>query len=243
MHHIPNQRRRPTSRHDLDGDVSRAVAVRGDQADVVIDDEVRRHEVHEPGLGDRGDRVREKTRRRLGLTGDLMPVSPLGVHEYVTRVRERRHPAPVLEVGVPTDVVRVHMRAQDDIHVRGGDTGSCQAIEEVGCQLVEGRDPAAPVLPVADAGVDQDQLLRRPDHDRVDALEEVAVRVLVVRLHPLGAGLCRLAFDALEHPADRGGEGQFLDVADLDGAVWVQVEEVGHRSPPSAPDATPRARS
>ena len=62
------------------------------------------------GIGD------PRTRRRIGIVA-LGPVVKLAVGEDVARLREGRHPPPVLEPCVPADMVGVQMRAHDEIDI------------------------------------------------------------------------------------------------------------------------------
>jgi hypothetical protein len=111
------------------------------------------------------------------------PVFPLRAREEVARGGEGRHPSTVLSARVPADVVHVQVGADHEVlalrrhpRPRAGRRGSpCAACE---------REPAAAVLVVADAGVDEGRVVRRADYEGVHALQEAATLVEETGLEP-----------------------------------------------------------
>ncbi len=120
------------------------------------------------GIGD------PRTGRRIVLVS-LGPVFQLAVGEDVARLGEGRHPAAVLEPRVPADVVDVQVRAHDEIDVVDADAGGRQALlEAVGLHHVPERARRARLV-VADAGVDQDVVVRRLHQVALDAEHELVL--------------------------------------------------------------------
>ena len=80
-------------------------------------------------------------RLRLGLDGvgeDLLlflvpltlPVRQFGPADQVTGLGEGRNPFAVLEHGVPTDMIRMKMRAQYDMETLTGEAGALKILEK-----------------------------------------------------------------------------------------------------------------
>ena len=112
--------------------------------------------------------VTHGTGRRIVLLA-LGPELELAVGEYVARLGEGRHPAAVLEPRVPADVVGVQVRAHDEIDVADAEARRGQALlVTVGLHHVPER-ARRPRLVVADAGVDQDVVVRRLHEVALDA--------------------------------------------------------------------------
>ena len=148
-------------------------------------------------IGDPGDS------RRIVLLA-LGPVGKLAIGEDVACLGEGRHPAAVVEPRVPADVVGVQMRAHDEIDVADAQARGRQVLlEAIGFHHVPER-PRRPRLVVADAGVDQDVVVRRLHQVALDAQHELVVCVEEFRLQPgavlveqlLGQG--REKFECLE---------------------------------------------
>ena len=173
-------------------------------------------------VGDPGDR------RRIVLLA-LGPVSELPVGEDVARLGERRHPAAVLESRVPADVVGVQMRAHDEIDVAEAQAGGRQVLlEAIGLHHVP-EGTRRPRLVVADAGIDQDVVVRRLHQVALDAQHELVGSVEKPRLQPSAV--------LLEKLLRQGGE-EFQHVEErallLDDAVDCEVAQLdlrGHGIP------------
>ena len=87
--------------------------------------------------------------------------------EQVPGVGECRHESAILQLGVPADVVGVQVGAQHVVDLIGNHARRGQARRVVAAHPVPRRDDAA-VAVVADAGVHQDGVMRRADHERVN---------------------------------------------------------------------------
>ena len=77
--------------------------------------------VHEPVVHPPALRVR--------VAGPVVEV--VGGRDQVPGVREGRAPLPLIAHGVAADVITVHVRVDDEVHVLGADAGQCQPAEEV----------------------------------------------------------------------------------------------------------------
>ena len=114
-------------------------------------------------------------RRVLAGPVRALPVLELPARHDVARVGKGRHPAPVLETGIPAHVVPVQMRAHDVIDFLGLHPGAGEIGEEGRTQPVELR-PRRALLVVAEAGIDQDGVAAGPDDERVEAEDQLAGR-------------------------------------------------------------------
>ena len=204
---------------EVDGDRARRVA------GIVLDGEQRvglvvavdHHRL--AGLDDRQHRIVE--RAAVGLLALrlvlALPVRVLAPGEQVLRVGEGRHPAAVLELGVPADVIDMQMRAHHEVDRFGLAAAGVQALEERRVELVPAR--IVPVLVIAEAGVDQDRVpagLDDPGMDRAD--QPVAARLDMVGHHPALLGVEGFLVEPGEHAC--GLEARAADLLDLlDGGV------------------------
>ena len=82
---------------------------------------------------------------------------------------------PVFEPCVPADVVPVQMRAHDIVDLFGPDPGGREIGDVGGTQPVE-LWPGRALLVVAEAGIDQDRVVRGLDHKTVKAEHELTGR-------------------------------------------------------------------
>ena len=112
------------------------------------------------------------------------PVVQLAPREHVPRSREGRDPAPVRPPGVPADVVDMEVGAHHvvDVAHRKAAGGEARLVAVAGHHVPKGSP--WPRLVVADAGIDQDIVARRPHEIALDAEHEPAGGVEVGRLEP-----------------------------------------------------------
>ena len=153
--------------------VGRVARGRG-QADMVVERVVAGDELGPVGLDDRQHAVGDLVERRL-----LMDLAPVGVflfREQVARLREGRDPAAVLQPRVPPDMVAVQMRAHHEVDVLDPEPGRLERLHPVGVVLLVPGRPQREVLVVADAGIDQDVVVRRLDDIGLEAQHDIAGR-------------------------------------------------------------------
>ena len=124
----------------------------------------RQHRVGDPGMA-----------RRIGLLL-LGPVRQLAVGEQVLGLREGRHPAAVVEPGVPADMIDVQVRAHDVVDVVHAEPGGGEVLLVAVARHHVPDRPGRTRLVVADAGVDQDVVMRRAHDVALDAQDELAGR-------------------------------------------------------------------
>ena len=159
---------------ELDRIVVRRMAGRRDQPDMVVQRDVGPHHLRLAGGDDRQHAVLEDLVRRLGVLG--LPVGVFLLAEDVFGLGEGRHPAAILQPGVPAHVVHMHVGAHDVVDVVHRGAGRRQVpLPGVG-RLHVPEGPGRPRLVVADAGIDQDGVVRRADQVGLDAEPQLARR-------------------------------------------------------------------
>ena len=143
------------------------------------------------GRDDRQHGVGDPRHARRIVLLPLRPVRELAVGHDVFRLGKGRHPAAVLEPGVPADMIAVQMRAHHIVDVVDSEARSAKPLlEAVAVHHVPER-PRRPRLVIADAGIDQDVVVRRLDHEALDAEHQIAIRRIdEFRLQP-GRGFRR----------------------------------------------------
>jgi hypothetical protein len=169
------------------------------------------------GLDDRQHRIVERAVVHLAfaLRAALgFPVRVLTLAEQVLGVGKRRHPAAVLELGVPADMVDMQVRAHHEIDGLGRAAAGAQPVEERRVELV----PAGivPLLVVAEAGVDQDGVaagLHDPGMDRPD--KTIRACLNMGRHHPVLLRVEGLLVEFGKHAVGtKARRAQFLDLFD-----------------------------
>ena len=94
--------------------------------------------------------------------------------EDVFRLGEGRHPAAILQPGVPPDMIDMQMRAHHVVDLFHRNAGGGEVLlPDIGGFLVP-EGPRRAVLVVADAGIDQDVMVRRLDQIALDAEPQLA---------------------------------------------------------------------
>ena len=111
-------------------------------------------------------------------------VSKLGAGEQVFRIGECRHPAAVLEPGIPADMVAVQVGAHDVVDVGDGEPGGGEVALIAVARHAMPERPLRPLLVIADAGVDQDGVGRRLDEIALNTEHQLAAGQ-VLRLEPM----------------------------------------------------------
>ena len=177
------------------------------------------------------------------------PVRELGVREQVARVRERRHPAPLLEARVPADVVGVQVGAHDDVDVRDREAVRGEPAHEGVVALHVPVRPRRPVLVVADAAVDEHRMVRRAQDVGLEAEDEAPrPRFERARLQPgavLLEPLRRETRQEIEHRQKRAfllDDAMDRDLAEAEGGCHLRFRS-RHQDGPDvgrAPVRTPR---
>src|ERR1039458_222676 len=224
MHQVAGDYRFLPFRRNPHAVMSGSVAGRRLEPYFVGDAKVRVDQIGHPNLNNRAHRILDRIAHVLAV--ELRPVIPLGTAYQVAGVGERWHPLAVLEHRVPPDMVHVQMRADDAIDLVARVTRFSQVAQKRQLQIAPRR--VRTNLLVADAGIDDDALALRFDHQRVNAPAGLARFVGEGGIEPVGffqdilaggvghdegARPWRLAFD------DPG----YLDVADF---------ELVHADPP-----------
>ncbi len=186
-------------------------------------------EVGPAGRDDGQHAVLQHRVRRLGVLG--LPMGQLALAEDVSRLGEGRHPAAVLQPGVPADMVDVQVGAHDVVDILDPECRS-----PPGC-VPRCRPSSVPERPgrarlvVADAAIHQDGVVRRADDVALDAeLHLAGCRVDRVRLQPVAVlrqHLRRQGGEELERVEQR----PFLLDDAVDGEV-AELEAFGHGSSP-----------
>ena len=121
----------------------------------------------------------------MGLTlRDLRPVIPLPAAQQVARVGESRHPAPIFQHRVPSDMIDVQMRADYAVDRLARVAGLFQVRQERPMLQIPAREFAR--LVVADAGIDQNPQAARLHHHAVEAHADSAFLVGEARQQPVG---------------------------------------------------------
>ena len=145
----------------------------------------------------------------VGLVVLRQPVVQLGLGEQVARLREGRHPAAVLQPGVPADMIDVEMRAHDEVDVVHRQAGRGQAAHEGVVLLLVPQRTRGAVLVVADATIDQDVVACRSARCRTGSTAPGCPP------HPAPPGASQDRFSSstsgfrLRQELQRGGEAAF----------------------------------
>ena len=200
--------------------VIRRVAGRRFQPHLVVERKVGFDDRRLPRLQNRVHAVDQMRLRRLVV--QFLPALQFAAREDVLRVGEGGHPAPVAQLRVPADVIRVQVGAEHVVDVLGRHPGLAQQRQE-GAELlhVPARAPLA-WLVVAHARVDDDGVVRGLDQERLEHQHQVAGgRIHGARQHPgavrfpiLRAGFGKKR-QGLEIGADRFHDAGDADVAEL----------------------------
>src|SRR5208282_4649842 len=211
--------------------MTRGVAGRRLEPYLVGDAEIRVDQVGHPDFDDRTHRILDRIARVLAVK--VRPVVPFGAADQVPRVGECRHPVAVLEHRVPAHVVDVQMRADDAIDVVARVTGLFEVAQERQLQIAPCR--VGTNLLIADAGVDDDALALRLDHQRVDAHAELALLVRESWIEPVGFLLDVVAGGVRQEP----GAGPWRLALDNPGYLDVADFELVHHDPPASRQLSP----
>src|SRR5262245_51588941 len=157
----------------------------------------------------------------------VAPVLPFLAGEDVSRLGKGRHPMVssarlALKTRVPAHVIHVKVRADHVVHVVGHGPRGAQVLEIAAVSHVPERIALA-VLVVADARVDHDRVLGRPDDERLDpglqiargVIEEVWLQPRVMRRDGVRRRVRQHGGRGKRGAADldHGGDG---DLAELD---------------------------
>src|SRR5262245_20083503 len=169
------------------------------------------HELGQAGVEHRRHAVVHDARHALVIL--RRPVLPLRADEDVPGAREGRPPTPAVLPRVPADVIDVQVGADDQIHRLGRHAGRSKVVEERRLQHVKRRSSAA-ILPVADAGVDEDREARTTHDERVHALEKATLLVDEVGREPGAMLLERLRGRVGQEPGRARRAGSFDDARD-----------------------------
>ncbi len=183
MHQIAAENRVILAAAEREGGMARRMAGRGQDARVVADLIFVAHDLGPVGLDDRQHAVNECRHRGLGVL--FGPVIELVSPEHVACVRERRHPAAVVQPRVPADMIDMQMRAHDivDVAKRKSRCGKRARVNVVGLHVPFRTQ--RPRLVVADAAVDQDGVVRRLHDVGLEAQDQRVAVVDRLRLsHP-----------------------------------------------------------
>ena len=198
--------------------VAGGMAVRRLDGQAVIEAVAIVHQMHQSGLDHRQHAVLDHGAAHLG-RGGAGPVLIFAPPKQIPGARESRHPASVLQTRVPPDMVHVQMRAHDEIDLLRRDAGRRQPLQPRHVQLIE-AGKLRPVLVVADACVDQHDVVRGTDQPGMDAGDEgVQRRVVVARHHPVAMPLQRLRRQVRQQHLRRKSRAvAFLDALHLQAA-------------------------
>src|SRR5579884_1048106 len=175
VQHVADEEAAVLAGAGVDHDVAWGVAGRAFEPQPVVERVVVIHQYRLPALDDRQDAVAEGggVRRRLAALVHPLPVRELAPRHDVLGIGEGRDPAAVAQPRIPADMVPVQVRAHDVIDLFRPDPGGGEVVEKRRAHAVPLR-PGRAVLVVADAGVDQDRVARRPDDEAVKAEHELA---------------------------------------------------------------------
>ncbi len=156
----------------------------GMSLDLFVEGEIALDDVLAPGGDDRQYRIGDPWHALRIFLLARGPMRKLAVGHDVARLGEGRHPAPVFQPGVPADMIAVQVRAHYVIDVADREPDSSEPVlETVAVHHVPER-PRRPLLMIADAGIDQDIVVRRLDHEALDAKHELVGCVDEGRLQP-----------------------------------------------------------
>jgi aryl-alcohol dehydrogenase-like predicted oxidoreductase len=193
VHHVADRDGRILARGDAHRDVTGRVAGRGLERDAVRHLVVHVHLHHLAGADHRQDAVVVKVAvERRPVIAPSLERPHLGLVGEVFGVREGRHPLAVVEARVPACVIDMQMSAEDGVDVPRREPGAGEVVEErkLGVRPFRARTAR---LVVADAGVDQDVLAARAQHEPLRPADEGArLGVEMARHHPAVLGLERL---------------------------------------------------
>ncbi len=152
------------------------VARRRNEPDLLVEGKIAFHNLLAFGGDDRQHRVGDPRHARGIVLLALRPVRKLAVGHDIFRLGKGRHPAAVVEAGIPADMIAVQMRAHHIVDVVYREARSAQPLlEAVAVHHVPER-PRRPRLVIADAGIDQDVVVRRLDHKTLDTEHQIAIR-------------------------------------------------------------------
>ena len=189
--------------------MTRRMADRRDQIDLLAHPRVGLHQIDQARIEHRGHRI---TEHRDHVLAPLRPrpVLVLDAPHQVVCLRDRRHPPSVDQHGVPADMVHVQMGAQHGIDRLPRISGGREIVQERPPAVIPGLD-ATVLLVVAEAGIDDDAPRRCLHHEAVDAHAQPALFIGEVRLQP-GDRLDRLACRLRQDEAAAARHLQFDDL-------------------------------
>ena len=187
VHQVAAQQRLVTARGDVQTDLARGMAGQRRERYPVLDPVVHLDQQLALGVQDRDHAVGDVVAGagHQSLFGLGQPEIELGAGEDVLGVGEGRHPAAVLQPGVPADMIDVQMGAQHEIDVFRTGPGR----QGTGPSTGTGRREELPVarLVIADAAIHQDGVAGRLDQEGLDRdHDQPGVGSIVPRHHPFG---------------------------------------------------------
>src|SRR5580700_3686218 len=163
------------ARFGVDYDIARGMAGISLEPQPVVERIVVADKQSLPSLDHRQDAVAKGARMRRvdAALVDSLPMVVFALRHHVARLREGRHPLPVLEPRIPADMVPVQVRTHDKIDVFRLDADTSQIVDERGFDAVELR-AGGTLLVIADAGIDQDRVPVGFDDETVKAENQLA---------------------------------------------------------------------
>ncbi len=160
------------------------VAGRRNELNPFVEVEIALHDLRALGRDDRQHRVGDPRHACRVLLFALRPMLKLAVGHDVFGLGKGRHPAAVFKPRVPADVIGVQMRAHHIVDVVDGEAHTRKLLfEPVAVEHVPER-PRRARLVIADAGIDQDIVVRRLDDEALDAKHELVGRIEKCGLQP-----------------------------------------------------------
>jgi hypothetical protein len=171
-------------REDVDAAMTGRMPRRRRQRDGIVQRIVVVDQQRLAGFDDRQAVVAEYRARRIGAFGILLfPDRVFAFVENVFRIRERRHPAAIAQRGVPAGMIDVKMGAE---HIIDHLVADAEREQLVAPAFLAGKiERRRMALVLAGAGVDQDRVTWRPDHEGLIGNDDHPQRrVEYLRLHP-----------------------------------------------------------
>ena len=164
VHHVAGHDRALPAGEDIDAAVAGRVPRRRRQRDGIVERVIVIHQKRLPCFHDGQAIVAEYRAGRIGAARVLgFPGRIFSFVKDVFRVRECRHPAAISQSGVPAGMVDMKMRAKDIVDLVVGDAEREQLVAPA--LLARKIERRRMTLVLAGAGVHQDRVMRRPDHE------------------------------------------------------------------------------